>query len=452
MSRDLVKPRPISGFPEFLPDEQITFDWARDLIRRHYESFGFTPIETPAVERTEVLLAKGGNDREIYGLRRLADDETPQRGDDPSDLALHFDLTVPLARYVAQNAGQLPFPFRRYQIQPVWRGERPQAGRYRQFYQADIDVIGDGALSLFNDAEMPAIISGIFAEMTIGPFTIRINNRKVLRGLLASIGLEANEAEAIRAFDRIDKIGRERTAQQLADLGGSDEGIASLLALADPGRGTDDWLEHLGTMSVNDLFAQGVNELRTVVEGVRAMGVPEDHFAVDPSLARGLDYYTGTIYETRLNDHLEVGSICGGGRYDNLAENYTTRQLPGVGISIGLTRMIPRLFEAGVLTPGRSTPARILVTLFGDEQWPHLLRLAAELREAGIPTEVYAEAKKLKQQLKYAARKGHDLVVIAGPNEVAAGTVNLKDMREGGGQQTVEVAQLTRVATEALSR
>lgn len=443
-----IKPEPISGFPEFLPDEQITFEWARDLIRRHYESFGFSPIETPAVERAEVLLAKGGNDREIYGLHRLAEDES---GGD-ADLALHFDLTVPLARYVAQYAGQLAFPFRRYQIQPVWRGERPQAGRYRQFYQCDIDVIGDGQLSLFNDAEMPAVISGIFSEMEIGPFTIRINNRKVLRGLLAAIGLGNDEAEAIRAFDRIDKIGRANVAEQLRQLGATDEGVDRLLALADGSRTTDEWLEWLEAQDVNETFAEGVAELRTVVEGVRAMGVPDDHFRVDPGLARGLDYYTGTIYETRLDDHPEVGSICGGGRYENLAENYTNRKLPGVGISIGLTRMLPRLFEAGVLTPGRSTSARVLVSLFSPDQWADALQIGAALREAGIATEVYAEHKKLKQQLKYAARKGHDLVVIAGPSELEAGTVNLKDMREDGGQETVALDRLADAVAEALGQ
>ncbi len=436
----MLTPRPISGFPEFLPEEQIVFQRALDLIRRTFEAYGFVPVETPAVERVDVLLTKGGNDREIYGLRRLA-----AEGDDAGakELALHFDLTVPLARYVAQHYGQLTFPFRRYQIQPVWRGERAQAGRYRQFYQCDIDTIGDGELSLLNDAEIPSVIHRLFTEMEIGPFTIRINNRKVLQGLVSSLGIAEGEptAEVLRIVDRLEKVGPERVRTMLADVGVSGEGAAQLLALTEQQLSTDGWLAYLQGQTVNETYARGVEELAAVVASVRALGVPDSRFTVDPSIARGLDYYTGTIYETRLDAHPELGSICSGGRYDNLAGHFTNRPLPGVGISIGLTRLIPRLIEAGVLKAEASTTAPVLVTLFDAADPAATLAIAARLRDAGVGVETYLERRKLDKQLKYANKRGFALVVVAGPDEAANGTASVKDLRSGE-QRVVPVADL----------
>ena len=439
----MLKPEPISGFPEFLPEEQIVFQWALGLIRRTFEAYGFVPVETPAVERVDVLLTKGGNDREIYGLRRLA-----AGADDAGakDLALHFDLTVPLARYVAQHYGRLTFPFRRYQIQPVWRGERAQAGRYREFYQCDIDTIGDGELSLLNDAEIPSVIHRLFSEMEIGPFTIRINNRKVLQGLVSSLGIAEGEptAEVLRIVDRLEKVGADKVRAMLADAGVAGDGAARLLALTEQELDTDGWLAYLQSQDVNETYAKGVEELAAVVASVRSLGVPDERFAVDPSIARGLDYYTGTIYETRLDDHPELGSICSGGRYDNLAGHFTNRPLPGVGISIGLTRLIPRLIEAGVLKADTSTTAPVLVTLFDAAEPAATLAIAATLRDAGIGVETYLERRKLDKQLKYASKRGFSVVVVAGPDEVAQGTATVKDLRTGE-QQVVPLADLPAV-------
>ena len=429
--------KPISGFPEFLPAEQISFNAMMDVIRRNYERVGAVPIDTPAVERIDTLTAKGGNEKEIYALRRLAADE----GDDGKDLALRFDLTVPMARFVVQHAGQLNFPFRRYQMQPVWRGDRPQAGRYRQFYQCDIDVVGDGALGLINDAEMPVVIDRIFTELGIGRFVISVNNRKILTGFLASLGLEsdADVSAALKIVDSIDKVGTEQTHLQLRDMGLSNASIDRLITFFSAQLGTNDTLDFLQEHIANDTMRTGVEELRAVVAYMRQMGMPEEHFRIDPSIARGLDYYTGTVYETRLVDHPALGSICSGGRYDKLLRALgAERDLPGVGISIGLTRLFPRLVEAGVLAVGPATVAPILVTTMVPEQLPTYLQLGATLRQAGINTEIYTEPKKLGTQMKFAHRKGFRLVLIAGEQELSKGTVMLRRLADG---EQVEVAQ-----------
>lgn len=433
------KIEPVSGFPEFLPAEQIAFNRAVAVIRRNYELTGAVPIETPAIERASTLLAKGGNDKEIYGLRRLSADE----GGDVKDLALHFDLTVPLARYVAQHQGKLIFPFRRHQIQPVWRGERAQQGRYRQFYQCDIDVIGENELSLLNDAEMPYVIYRIFEELEIGKFLIRVNNRKVLKGFLASFGLEENIIkEAVSIIDSIEKIGEQETKAGLAELGVADAHIDELLSFFTAEGSTSEILSFLDGKEFNEIYKSGVEELRTVTEAMKNLGIPEEYFTIDLKIARGLDYYTGTVYETRLLSHPELGSICSGGRYDELTGLFTAKKYPGVGISIGLTRLLPALMAEGIIPVPPPTVAPVLVTVLQPEYIHKYLGYVSILRASGINTEIYLEPKKLNAQMRYANRKGFKLVIVAGENEFNNSSILVKNMQSG---EQVEVAESTLV-------
>lgn len=441
--RPLVRPSPISGFPEWLPEEKRVEDRLLGIIRRNFELFGFTAIETAAVERKEVLAAKGVEAKEIYALSRLAAGE----GEDPAtDMALHFDLTVPTARYVAQNFGKLTFPFRRYQIQKVWRGERPQAGRFREFYQCDIDIIGNGSLSALNDAEIPVVISAIFTEMDIGRFLIRMNNRKLLQGFMAGLGLAGDRVVlALRALDALDKVGRDKVVADLERQAGLAAAAADRLMAFVTGP-TD--LASLARASDDVLYQQGVTEMREVEDGLDALGMSRDLWTIDLSIARGLDYYTGTVYETVLVDHPQVGSICSGGRYENLAETFTRHKLPGVGISIGLTRLLSRLFDAGLLAPGPKTAASVLVTVMDRSRLADCLAVAAQLRKAGIPTELFTEPKKIGQQLKYADQKGFRHAVLIGAEEAAAGTVTLKNLATGA-QATVSRSDLVAALTPA---
>lgn len=422
----IIKPQPISGFPEWLPEEKLVEDRVLRIIREEYERYGFTPIETAAVERREILTAKGIVEKEIYALSRLAAGE----GEDPStDMALHFDLTVPTARYVAQNAARLTFPFRRYQIQKVWRGERPQAGRFREFYQADIDVIGNGSLGLLNDAEIPCVINAIFARIGIGEFVIRINNRKLLQGYLLDQGLSAEGVgAALKVIDAIEKVSRDRTLADLSAQAGVDAATAARIVdlVTRPVTIAD-----LRAIEGGDLYREGLDELGQVADGLAAFQVPAHRWRIDLAIVRGLDYYTGTVYETQLVANPEVGSICSGGRYEDLASNYTKAKLPGVGISIGVTRLLSRLFDAGLLKPGAATPAQVLVTVMDRAQLPYYLGLATALRAAGIATELFTEGKKVGDQLKYADKKGFRLAVIAGETEIAAGTAVLKNLSSG---------------------
>ena len=425
----VITPKPMSGFPELLPEQQIVFNRCLNIVRTNFELFGFAPIETPSVERKEVLTSKGGEEKEIYAISRLV--AGPDESTD-TEFALHFDLTVPLARYVAQHKEKLVFPFRRYQIQKVWRGERPQKGRYRELYQCDIDVIGRGNVGLINDAEVPSIIYRIFVQMGIGAFVIRINNRRLLQGFYQYLGV-ANEriAEVLRSVDKLDKIGRNKVVEELVQrLSLSDTVANAILDFTTNPSPTDELLNTLSDLPMmdNPLFAQGLHELQEVVSGVRSLGVPEEAFAVDLSIARGLGYYTGTVYETKLLAHPDLGSICSGGRYDDLASYFTNEKLPGVGISIGLSRLVFALLEREVLKTGASTPATVLVTSLDAAQTPHYLRMAAELRECGIATEVYLEKKGLGDQLKYASKKGFKVAVIAGESEFANGQVKLKNL------------------------
>lgn len=448
----LVEVRPTSGLPEFLPNEQIDFNFCTDVIRKHYELAGAVPLQTPAFERVEVLTAKEGGDsvdRQIYGVARLPtrrdakaegaeepdeDDSSPETG---FKHALRFDLTVPLARYTAQNAERLTFPFRRYQIQPVWRGERSQSGRYREFVQADIDVLGDGELDILTDAEMVAITSGIFREMKIGAFVIRLSNRKLLEGFLSSCGVPPGKtAEAMRIVDKLDKVGMAKVAAELATRLGLAASQTELVIRFVSLRGrSDDVVERLkamaGPAAANEQFVRGLQELEAVAAGVKLLGVPEQDWGLDLSVARGLSYYTGTVYETTLVDHPGIGSICSGGRYDNLASLFTARKLPGVGISIGVTRLISRLIEAGILKGAAATLAPVLVTSLDRRAMDRYLAMTGRLRNAGIGAEPFLENQRLGQQLRYASRKGFRFALIAGETEFAQGRWMLKDLVTG---------------------
>ena len=432
----MIKPRTMPGVMELLPREQIAFQRMLDVIRRNYERFGFLPIETPAIELSEMLLTKTGGEteRQVYFVQSTGALE--KSGEGVPELALRFDLTVPLARYVAEHEHELAFPFRRYQIQRVYRGERAQRGRFREFYQADIDVIGKDSLSIRFDAEVPAAIFAVFTELAIGPFTIHINNRKLMRGFLEGLGIADGEQQALvlREVDKLDKRGVEHVRASL-----SGEGLGLPLEVADKlldfvrirSHGHQEALDKLAALGAgSDTFNTGVSELREVLDLVRGLGVPESHYAINLSIARGLDYYTGTVFETTLNDHPQIGSICSGGRYDNLAGNYTKSHLPGVGISIGVTRLFWQLQEAGLIDKAESS-VQALVGLLEEARLHDGLQLARELRAGGINTEVQLESRKLARQMQYADRAGIRFVVMVGADEAARGVVTVKDMRRG---------------------
>lgn len=416
-----VKPRIPSGFAEYLPAAQIEFNRLLGIIRDTYESYGFLPLDTPVMELSDVLLAKGGGETEKQVYRF-----TKGR----NDLSLRFDLTVPLARYVALHENDLVFPFGRYHISKVYRAERAQRGRFREFYQCDIDVIGSNSLSV--DATFPAVINEIFEKFSFGEFTIRLNNRLILNGFFEGLGLQDVSGSVLRAVDKMDKISKEELRQELAGLGLKVEQIDQVLDFTQITGTNDEVLERLSKLEVqSEQFEEGVSKLEALVSTLRLMGVPESRFRVDLKIARGLDYYTGTVYETLLDDHPEIGSVCSGGRYDDLAGYYTDTQLPGVGISIGLTRLFYKLQEIGVITPVKQTPAEVVVMPFGDEQLPAALSAAAELRSAGIPTMLYTEQDSLKRKLRYADRMGLRYVVLIGQSEMDANVVSLKDMMAG---------------------
>ena len=423
-----IKPRTLSGFMELLPAPQQQMEKIMQTLRETYALYGFTPLDTPAVEDAQILLAKGGGETEkqIYRF---------QKGD--SDLALRFDLTVPLAKYVAMHYAELQFPFRRYQIGKVYRGERAQRGRFREFYQADIDIIGDGKLDILCEAEIPSIIYRVFTKLGLRRFQIRVNNRKVLNGFYAMQGLSEKSGDIMRTVDKLDKIGAENVALILRDdCGLSEEQAAEILKFISITGTNESVLIALESYrGKNEIFDEGLSELRTVAESLAAFGVPEENFAVDLTIARGLDYYTGTVYETALLDHPEIGSVCSGGRYDNLAEYYIDKPLPGVGISIGLTRLFYVLGEQGMLNPALPTaPADVLVLPMTADAAP-AIRTATALRQAGLRTQLYTEQKKFKQKLAYADKLSIPFCVLLGEDEIAQGKVALKDM--AAGEQTL---------------
>ena len=432
---DGVNVGPISGFPEWLPAERLLEQRVLDTLRHRYELFGFAPIETPAVERLEVLTAKGGVERQIYTLGRPAEDGR----DAQTSLGLHFDLTVPLARYVAAHRDQLVFPFRRYQIQKVWRGERAQRGRYREFTQCDIDVVGDGSLSLAHDAELPVVIDGAFDAIGVGDFRVHISNRRVLTGLLGVHGITGEQAvEALRLIDRHDRSRPDRTEERLRELGAPDD----LLKRLSPVLASDDLGEVRELLAGVDPALKGLDQLAEVVDRAVTLGVAPDRLVTDFSIARGLDYYTGTVYETFVGGREAWGSVCSGGRYDDLTQAFTDRAYPGVGVSIGLSRLLALLIADGRLVPGPQVPTQVLVTTLDPEH--HLddyLALGRELREGDLPTEVNLEPGALRDQIAYASRKGIPLAVIAGAREFAAGTVTVRDLRDRS-QATIPRADL----------
>lgn len=424
------------GVFELLPLDQIVFQTLLDTVRRNFERFGFLPIETPVMELSEVLLTKEGGEteRQVYFVQSSGAMQAEKAGELP-ELALRFDLTVPLARYVAQHEHDLSFPFRRYQIQRVYRGERAQRGRFREFYQCDIDVIGKDSLSIRYDAELPAVIYNLFNDLNIGKFTIQINNRKLMRGLFENLGIAdvAQQTLVLREVDKLDKRGAEAVRNTLTrvEFNLPTDTVAKILDFVQiRSDGHDDALAKLDALGRgSETFEAGIAELREVFALIRAFGVPEKFYALNLSIARGLDYYTGTVYETHLDEHPQIGSICSGGRYENLADHYTKSHLPGVGISIGATRLFWQLREAGLIGCACST-VQALVTLMDAANLRDYISVANELREAGINTEIVLDGGKLAKQFKYADRAGIRFVLVLGSDEIAQGIITVKDMHE----------------------
>ncbi len=436
-----IKPRTLSGFMELLPQRQMQFERVLEILRQTYALYGFTPLDTPLIESSDILLAKGGGETEkqIYRFTK---------GD--SDLSLRFDLTVPLAKYVAMHYSELNFPFRRYQIGKVYRGERAQRGRFREFYQADIDIIGDGALDISNEAEIPSIIYRAFTELGLGRFKIRINNRRLLNGFFELLGLKDVSAGIMRAIDKLDKIGVQKVREILIDDEGVDAARAdAVLAFIT----SEDKLAALTQYAgKNELFDEGAQQLRTVASYMAEYGVPDDHFEIDFTIARGLDYYTGTVYETVMLDHPEIGSICSGGRYDHLAEYYTDKPLPGVGISIGVTRLFYVLGEQGYLNEqAPAAPADVLV-LPMTQDGRAAAQLATYLRSRGIRTQVYSEQKKFKAKMAYADKLSIPFAAILGEDEIAAHRVSLKDMASGQQQLLTQEEAADAILSSAAGR
>ena len=417
-----TEPRTLPGFMELLPNEQILFDQMKQKIENSYKTFGFLPIDTPIIESSEVLLAKAGGETEkqIYRFTK---------GD--TDLSLRFDLTVPLAKYVAKNYGNLSFPFRRYQIGKVYRGERAQKGRYREFYQCDVDIIGDGELDIINDAELPAVIYSTIKKLGFENFTIKINNRKILNGLYESIGQKENSVAIMRIIDKLDKIGEEAVKEELLKIDIPTNTINTIIEFIKIEGTIDEKIEKLKNLKIeNEIFLKGVEELEEVVKNIRLFGVPENNFTVDLTIARGLDYYTGTVYETFLNEYRELGSICSGGRYENLAENYTDKKLPGVGISIGLTRLFFKLNELNLIKADKKSISNIIIIPMTENKTMPL-KLAMELRNLGINTEIYLSDKKLKAKMKYADKLEIPYVTVIGDDEIERKKIKLKNMKTG---------------------
>ncbi|MBQ9269992.1 MAG: histidine--tRNA ligase [Oscillospiraceae bacterium] len=440
---DKIKPRTLSGFMELLPKKQMQMERFMQVLRDTYSLYGFTPLDTPIIEDAQILLAKGGGETEkqIYRF---------QKGD--SDLALRFDLTVPLAKYVALHYGELSFPFRRFQIGKVYRGERAQRGRFREFYQADIDIIGDGKLDIMNEAEIPAIIYRTFSRLGLKKFQIRVNNRKILNGFYAILGLQEKSGEVMRTVDKLDKIGPDKVrAVLIEDVGVSPEAADEVLKfIAISGTNAQVLSALEGYLGRNEIFDQGYEELSTVAGYLFAFGVPEENFRVDLTIARGLDYYTGTVYETAMLDHPEIGSICSGGRYDNLAEYYTDKPLPGVGISIGVTRLFYVLDEQGYLSDeGVTAPADALVLSMTGDMAP-AISAATALRDAGIRTQIYTEQKKFKAKMSYCAKLGIPFAVLLGEDEIAENKLSVKNF-ETGEQVTVPTEEAIALIRAALA-
>ena len=434
-----VSPRTLSGFMELLPEQQMKMERMMEILRQSYSVYGFTPLDTPVIESAEVLLAKGGGETEKQIYRFM-------KGE--SDLALRFDLTVPLAKYVAGHYGELTFPFRRYQIGKVYRGERAQRGRFREFYQADIDVIGDGKLDIINEAEIPAIIYNTFSKLGITKFKIKVNNRKILNGFYAMNGMSERAGDIMRTVDKLDKIGAEKVRQLLIDdvkmLPCKAENVLDFMAICGSNDEVIAALERYRGMDAT--FDQGLDELKTVTGYLAAFGVPEENFAVDLTIARGLDYYTGTVYETEMTEHPEIGSVCSGGRYDNLAEYYTDKQLPGVGISIGLTRLFYVLNEQGLLSDDIVTAPCDALVIPMTEDAGFAISAATALRAGGVRTQLYGEKKKFQAKMSYADKLKVPFVVLVGEDEINEGVLSVKNMQTGEQVQLSPAAAAEHIA------
>jgi len=439
-----ISPRTLSGFMELLPEPQMKMEKMMSVLRETYSLYGFTPLDTPVIESAQVLLAKGGGDTEkqIYRFTK---------GD--SDLALRFDLTVPLAKYVAGHYADLSFPFRRYQIGKVYRGERAQRGRFREFYQADIDIIGDGKLDIINEAEIPAIIYKTFSTLGLKKFRIRVNNRKILNGFYAMNGMSEKAGDIMRTVDKLDKIGSEKVRQLLIDevkmFPCKADNVLDFMAIKGDNAYVLASLERYRGM--DETFDKGLDELATVAKYLADFGVPEENFAIDLTIARGLDYYTGTVYETEMTEHPEIGSVCSGGRYDNLAEYYTDKQLPGVGISIGLTRLFYVLEEQGLLSDEIITSPCDALVLPMTEDMGFAVAAATTLRANGVRTQLYGEKKKFKAKMSYADKLSVPFVILVGEDEIAENVVSVKDMTSGK-QAKMSAAAAADYINQALSQ
>ena len=433
--KEKVMPRTLPGFMQLLPNEQILFNEMKDKIQKTYEKFGFLPLDTPIIESSEVLLAKAGgeNEKQIYRF---------SKGD--SDLSLRFDLTVPLAKYVTENYANLSFPFRRYQIGKVYRGEKAQRGRFREFYQCDIDVIGENELSLINDAEIPSVIYATFKELGFDDFTISINNRKILNGLFESLELKEKSVDILRIIDKIDKIGKENVIKEIKDLKVPEEKINTIMNFIAITGDVEYTISELRKLNIkNDLFELGVNELEEVAKNINLFGVPKENYKIDLTIARGLDYYTGTVYETFLNEYRSLGSVCSGGRYDNLAEYYTDKKLPGVGISIGLTRLFFQLNDKKIIEAGNKSISEVLIISMVDD-FTKSIEIATKLRNAGINTQIYTNNAKIKNQFKYASRLNIPYVIVIGEDEIKENKISLKNM-ENGEQVSISIEEAIKV-------
>ena len=429
-----IQPRILSGFMELAPAEQIKFNQIMDIIKSTYEEFGFAPLDTPALELSEVLLAKAGGETEKQIYRFM-------RGD--TDISMRFDLTVPLARYVVMNQNTLTFPFKRYQIGKVYRGERAQKGRFREFYQADIDVIGMDKLDISYDAEMPAIIYNVFKKLGLSKFVINISNRKLLKGLMESLGLADKSAEVLRIVDKIAKIGKDKVVEELVNIGLDKKSIDTVIKFIEIDGDDKKVFESLQSFgNNNEIFTEGISELTEVINSLAALGVPEKNYKINLTITRGLDYYTGTIYETMLDDYPQFGSICSGGRYDDLAGFYTDKKLPGVGISIGLTRLFASLLENNLIKPTAATPANVMVVPITNAEKEYALSLGADLRALGIKVLTFTEDNKFKAKLNYANKIGVPFVAIIGEDEVKNRTAVIKDMATGE-QQTLSLEDVS---------
>lgn len=425
-----IQPKTLPGFMELLPNEQILFNKMKETIKKSYEKYGFLPLNTPIIEDASVLLAKAGGETEkqIYRFNK-----------GENDLALRFDLTVPLSKYVTEYYDKLSFPFKRYQIGKVYRGEKPQRGRYREFYQCDIDIIGDGELSIMNDAEIPAVIYNTFKELGFDDFTICINNRKILNGLFASLGLENKSTEILRIIDKIEKIGKEETKKELLEYCEEKQADTIMKFILIEGN-NDNKVQELEKLGIqNPVFAEGLEELKQVIKFIKIFGVPDDYYKIDLTIARGLDYYTGTVYETFLNKYKKMGSVCSGGRYDNLTEYYTERKMPGVGISIGLTRLFFQLMDNNIISAeGQSISDALVISM--TDNYDTCVEVAAKLRENGINVQVNLENQKIAKKFKYANNLNVKYVIIIGEDEIKNNVVALKNM-ETGEQQTLKLEE-----------